>query len=81
VVESGTPESAQLEVPDLVGLNAAIALEELRMAGFTNIQLGSVDEDDTVVLAASNWTVVEQSAVPGAVQTSSDLIVLSCTKE
>jgi beta-lactam-binding protein with PASTA domain len=76
-----TTAPAEAEIPDLVGENAAIALSELEELGFTDIQLGSVDEDDTVVIMAANWEVVEQSPEAGTVLATDSTIVLQCTKQ
>ncbi|WP_030158672.1 PASTA domain-containing protein [Glycomyces sp. NRRL B-16210] len=74
-------EAAEAEVPDLVGKNAAIAYDELRALGFTNITLGSVDKEDTVVLMMSNWSVVEVEPEPGTVLSTDSTVVLMCTKQ
>ena len=75
-------EPATLEVPDdLVGMNAAVAEDRLRQLGFTNIDFGSVDPDDTVVLIPANWRVIAVEPEPGSEISPDALIVLSCTKE
>lgn len=71
---------ALVKVPDLKGENAAVAADELRKLGFTNIQFGSQDEDDKVVILPSNWTVTKQSAKADKSLPSVSLIVLTCTK-
>ncbi|WP_224404093.1 PASTA domain-containing protein [Pseudonocardia sp. ICBG1034] len=70
-----------LEIPDVEGKNGAIALDELERAGFTNVQAGSADEQDTVVINAANWKVV--SIEPGAGETipSDSTVVLTMTKQ
>ena len=78
---SGKPVAEDIEMPDLVGKNAAVAQDELKRLGFTNIQLGSADEHDTLVLLAANWTVVEQSADAGEKLPADALIVLTCSKK
>ncbi|WP_433230071.1 hypothetical protein ACQP2H_30695 [Micromonospora sp. CA-248260] len=62
-------------------MNAAVADDKLRKLGFTNIQYGSQDENDTVVLMLPNWTVTKQSAKGGSKMLPDDLIVLTCTKQ
>ena len=57
-----------------------MAADELRKLGFTNIQFGSQDEDDKVVILPSNWTVTKQSAKADKSLPSVSLIVLTCTK-
>lgn len=68
-------------MPKVVGENAAVADDKLRKLGFTNIQYGSQDEDDTFVLLLTNWTVTKQSTKPGAKIKTDTLIVLTCTKQ
>lgn len=68
-------------MPDLVGENAAVADDRLRKLGFTNIQFGSQDENDTVVLLLANWTVTKQSTKAGMKVPVDTLIVLTCTKK
>lgn len=68
-------------MPNLIGKNAAIADDELKRLGFTNIQYGSADPDDKVVLLLANWTVTKQSAKAGERLPSDALIVLTCTKQ
>ena len=79
--EEESAEAAEAEVPDLVGKNAAIAYDELTALGFTNITLGSVDKEDTVVLMMSNWSVVEVEPAPGTMLATDSTIVLMCTKQ
>ncbi|RAO01591.1 hypothetical protein GAR05_01762 [Micromonospora saelicesensis] len=68
-------------MPNVVGKNAAVAADQLRKLGFTEVQYGSQDENDTVVLLASNWTVTKQSAKAASKVPSDTLIVLTCTKQ
>ncbi|MEU7617245.1 PASTA domain-containing protein [Micromonospora rifamycinica] len=75
------PAPAKLTMPNVKGMNAAVADDKLRKLGFTNIQYGSQDENDTVVLMLPNWTVTKQSAKAGSKMLPDDLIVLTCTKQ
>jgi hypothetical protein len=77
---SGTPAKT-VTMPKVVGENAAIADDKLRKLGFTNIQYGSQDENDTWVVLLQNWTVAKQSAKAGSKVSTDTLIVLTCTKE
>ncbi|GLZ75829.1 hypothetical protein Afil01_06360 [Actinorhabdospora filicis] len=43
--------------------------------------LGSADENDTVVIMAANWKVVEQSHPAGDKVAADALIVLTCSKK
>jgi hypothetical protein len=81
-VETTAPAGPKtVTMPKLVGENAAVADDQLRKLGFTNIQYGSQDEDDTFVLLLANWTVTKQSAKGGAKVKTDTLIVLTCTKQ
>lgn len=85
--ESAAPSSTSASVvktvvmPKVTGENASVADDKLRKLGFTNIQYGSQDEDDKVVLLLTNWTVAKQSTKAGAKVKTDTLIVLTCTKE
>jgi hypothetical protein len=72
------PKTATM--PKVTGENAAVADDKLRKLGFTNVQYGSQDKEDTVVLLLSNWTVTKQSTKAGAKVGADTLIVLTCTK-
>jgi hypothetical protein len=72
---------ATVVMPNVVGQNAAVAADQLRKLGLTDVQYGSQDENDTVVLLASNWTVTKQSTKAGSKVPTDTLIVLTCTKE
>lgn len=65
---------------DVVGKNAAVAGDELKRAGFTEVSYGSVDVGETVLLT-SNWWVAEQSHKAGQILPADTLIVLGCTKQ
>ncbi|OJF09794.1 hypothetical protein BG844_35580 [Couchioplanes caeruleus subsp. caeruleus] len=67
-------------MPKLVGKNAAVADDQLTRLGFTNIDFGSEDPFDTVVIKLANWTVTKQSAKAGSKMMSDELLVLTCTK-
>lgn len=80
---SASPASvapSMVQMPNVVGKNAAVAGDELERAGFTEIQYGSVDPGETVFLP-SNWRVVEQSHPAGQIISADTLIVLGCTKQ
>jgi hypothetical protein len=76
---SAAPTMATM--PNLVGKNAAVASDELEKLGFTNVKLGSVDQNDTIVILPENWKVAEQSHGPGQTVPTDTLIVLGCTKQ
>lgn len=83
---SGSPTPAPspspavlLSMPDVVGQNADVALDQLHKQGFTNVDLGTVD-GHRVVLLPQNWTVKTQSAKPGAKLAADAKIVLGCAR-
>lgn len=75
------PTVKTVTMPKVTGENAAVADDRLRKLGFTNIQYGSQDQEDTVVLLLSNWTVTKQSTQSGKKIKTDTLIVLTCTKQ
>ncbi|MGH8791863.1 MAG: PASTA domain-containing protein [Stackebrandtia sp.] len=79
---SKSAEIVNIEMPSLVGENAAVAEDELERLGFTNIEFGSVDEEHNSfgVVIPANWTVAEQSHEEGETVPSDALIVLGCVK-
>lgn len=82
-LSTAAPTSAAprlVTMPKVVGENAAVADDKLRKLGFSNIQYGSQDENDTVVLLLANWTVTKQSTKAGAKIPTDTLIVITCTK-
>jgi beta-lactam-binding protein with PASTA domain len=68
-------------MPNVVGMNAAVAADELKRAGFTRIEFGTQDSDAFGVYLPENWTVAKQSAKAGTVVTTDTLVVLTCTKK
>ncbi|WP_433612550.1 PASTA domain-containing protein [Dactylosporangium sp. CA-139114] len=78
---SPSPSPKVVAMPNVVGKNAAVAMDELERLGFTKIQLGSQDREDTVVILAANWTVTKQSTAAGTEVPTDVLIVLTCTKK
>jgi beta-lactam-binding protein with PASTA domain len=76
---TGSTTPASVTVPDEVGKNAAVALDELHRLGFTNVDLGTVDGHKFVVLP-QNWTVRTQSSAPGTRLPGNAKIVLGCAR-
>jgi hypothetical protein len=74
-----TTTPASITVPDEVGKNAAVALDELHKLGFSNVDLGTVDGHKFVVLP-QNWTVRTQSSAPGTRLAGNAKIVLGCAR-
>lgn len=63
-------------VPDIVGSNGAIVLDQLTKLGFTNVQYGSVNPKDKVPLLYTNWTVVSVEPSAGTVVSSDSIVVV-----
>lgn len=68
-----------ITMPDVVGENAAVAVDKLEKLGFTDIDLGTVDGRSVVVLP-QNWIVKAQSAKPGERLPANAKIVLGCAR-
>jgi hypothetical protein len=66
-------------VPDVVGQNAAVALDQLHKLGLKNVDLGAVDGHQFVILP-QNWTVRTQSAQPGSRIAADAKLVLGCAR-
>lgn len=71
--------SELIAVPDVVGLNAAVALDRLHKLGLKNVDLGAVDGHEFVILP-QNWTVKTQSATPGDRIAPDTKVVLGCAR-
>lgn len=79
-----TPTAApvtQVVIPDVEGMNGALALEQLERAGLTNVQPASQDEEDKVVLYAANWTVTSVEPGPGTEVASDSTVIVTMTKQ
>jgi hypothetical protein len=74
-----TSAPAFIAVPDVVGQNAAVALDRLHKLGFKNVDLGTVDGHEFVLLP-QNWTVKTQSARPGDKIAADAKLVLGCAR-
>lgn len=77
---SAPADPGTIEMPNVVGKNAAIAEDELKRLGFEKVQFGSLDVSDQLVIVPANWVVKEQSHKPGERLAADVLIVLGCTK-
>jgi tetratricopeptide (TPR) repeat protein len=71
---------AKVKMPDVRDQNAAAAENYLKKLGFTNIDFGSQDEYDTLVLLPENLTVKKQSTKVGRKIPTDMLIVLTCAR-
>lgn len=74
-----SPAPTLVTMPNVVGVNAAVAEDQLKRLGFTNIQFGTVDGHSFVALP-QNWTVKTQSAKAGTQVMSDTVVVLGCAK-
>jgi hypothetical protein len=79
VPSPSTSAVALITMPDVIGQNAAVALDSLTKLGFTNIDLGTVDGHAVVVLP-QNWVVAAQSAKGGTQLPADAKIVLGCRR-
>ncbi len=74
-----TPSPALITMPNVVGMNAAVAVDKLKKLGFKQVDLGTVDRRPLVILP-QNWTVKTQSAQPGDRLAADDKVVLGCAR-
>ena len=65
-------------VPDLVGSNLQVAVDELTGSQFSSIS--SVASDNSAIFEKSNWIVTAQSIEPGKECPADENIVLTCMK-
>ncbi|MFI7664181.1 PASTA domain-containing protein [Nocardia sp. NPDC049526] len=72
--------ASDLTIPNVVGKNGAVAADELKKAGFTNVTYGSATPGVEVVLMLSNWTVRAVEPGAGTVVASNSAVVLTMTK-
>jgi len=81
---ANTPEASAptpITIPDVAGQNAEIVRKNLEDLGLTDVNVSSANAKYSVVLLASNWTVVSIEPAPGTVVNSDDPIVVKVTKE
>lgn len=80
--QGASAPSTSIKMPDLVGMNGAVAEDELKAAGFTGeIKFGTKDQTDSFVVLPENWAVTKQSHKPGKNVRANAVIVLTVTKE
>lgn len=70
----------QITIPDVVGQNAEIVRKNLEHLGLTDVNLSSANPKYSVVVLASNWTVVSIEPAPGTVVKADDPVVVKVTK-
>ncbi|KAG0030834.1 hypothetical protein BGZ83_004662 [Gryganskiella cystojenkinii] len=68
-------------MPNLIGKNAVMAVDELKKLGLPrkSIELSAADSHK-LVLDPVNWTVIKQSIQAGALLEPDTLVVLGCKK-
>lgn len=72
----------QVTVPgDLVGKNAQLADNELRMLGIVDISYASQDADSTFTPPLTNWTVARVLPAPGAATLTINTVAITVTKK
>ncbi|MFI6366747.1 PASTA domain-containing protein [Nocardia sp. NPDC050630] len=72
--------AADLTIPNVVGKNGAVAADELKRAGFTNVTYGSATPGVEMVIMPSNWTVKSVEPGVGTAVASNSAVVLTMTK-
>jgi hypothetical protein len=76
----GNPAAGSLEVPNLIGISAETAINELRERGIKEVKLTSDAGQGIDASKSAEWTVVKQSEKPGAKVGASTVITLTCTR-
>jgi PASTA domain len=77
---SSAAAAGPITIPDLTNENAEIARSKLSDLGLTNVELSSANPKYSVVILASNWTVVSIDPAPGTVVKTDDTVVVKVTK-
>lgn len=78
--QTPTPVPETVTMPDVVGLNAAAAEDQLHRLGLRNLRFVSGDKRYLMVLVLHNWTVTRQSVAAGTRVDKTAPIVLTCVK-
>jgi hypothetical protein len=81
VPKTATTTAGQIvTMPDIVGVNAAVAEDQLHRLGLRNLEFTSGDKRYLLVLVLRNWTVTKQSVAAGTRVDKTAPIVLTCVK-
>jgi PASTA domain-containing protein len=72
---------SDVTIPEVSGRNAEIVRKKLEQLGLTDVNLSSANPKYSVVVLASNWTVVSIEPPPGTVVQSSDAVVVKVYKD
>jgi hypothetical protein len=76
----GAASGGAVVMPDVLGLNAAAALADLRTLGIKDVRLVSEYADGRTVDNPAQWTVVKQSTAPGSGVDAATVVVLTCVR-
>jgi hypothetical protein len=76
----GNAGASALEVPNMIGISAETAINELRQRGIKEVRLTSDSGQGIDATKSAEWTVVKQSEKPGARVGASTIITLTCTR-
>jgi hypothetical protein len=77
---STSGSAAMITLPDITGVNAATAENQLKGLGIANVVLTSANPDYKSVWMASNWTVVSTDPAPGCAIGSGARVEVFVTK-
>jgi beta-lactam-binding protein with PASTA domain len=72
-------QSTSVTLPDLVGLNAQVAEEQLKRIGLRDV-MSSANPEYKMVLVAKNWQVVSQEPAAGCAVSQGAEVDLDVTK-
>jgi hypothetical protein len=68
-----------IQVPNVIGVSAATATDELRKLGIKQIQLASNTPGGKPADNPADWTVIKQSVGPGTRVGAETVVVLTCS--
>jgi beta-lactam-binding protein with PASTA domain len=78
---STAPPVTSVTLPDVTGMNAELAREQLENLGLTEVEFASANPEYSVVVLARNWTVTGIEPVPGTTVKSDGTVILKVFKE
>lgn len=83
VETAAAPPSAALSItlPDVTGVNADLAQEQLEKLGLTNVEFASANPKYSVVVLARNWTVTGMEPAAGTAVSAGDTVILKVYKD
>ncbi|WP_131809192.1 PASTA domain-containing protein [Mycolicibacterium setense] len=79
--KTAAPAALYITLPDVTGINADLAQDQLEKLGLQNVEFASANSKYGVVVLARNWTVTGMEPAAGAAVKSGDRIILKVYKD